>query len=72
MSDINVRQLAAKASGDQQLNMNIERDKIEVHHLHEFTTTQLGSKISRKGGDLGKIGKIKRKKMKDPARFENS
>ena len=48
MSGINVRQSAARASRDQQLNMNIEHDKIEVHHMHEFVTTQLGPKTPRK------------------------
>ena len=52
--------------------MNIKHDKTEVHHLHKFVTTQLGSKTPRKGSNLGKREKIKRRKIKDPARFENS
>ena len=52
--------------------MNIEHDKTEVPHLHEFFNYPARFENSQKGGDLGKREKIKRTKIKDPARFENS
>ena len=69
MSGIDIRQSAARALSDRQPNWqyDIKHGKKVVHHRHEFATTQVGSKTLRRDRP-----RQKRKKIKDPARFENS